>query len=303
MIFNEIYSAYYNTVAKIIGRIIEGGATEKELEKIVSDNAFSESMLTIIPSLKSQKWQLVRKDMTTPIKHTPTMPLTQIQKEWLKALSLDPRIKLFDVDFSFLEDVKPLFTPEDLIIYDRYADGDPYEDEGYVTRFKTIMFALKNGIPLRLNTVNRRGNRIMMNVFPRRLEYSEKDDKFRLISSGCRYGKTVNLARIESCSLLNKELSFNTEEPSGQTETVTLYVKNDRNALERAMLHFAHFEKRAERSEENSYLLHINYERNDETELVIRILSFGPMVEVIHPHRFRELIIERLKRQKDLGIL
>ena len=83
MIFNEIYSAYYNAVAKIITAVLNGDTDEKHLNKIVCDNAFGESMLTVLPSLKSGKWQLVKKDMTTPLKHTPTMPLTLLQKRWL----------------------------------------------------------------------------------------------------------------------------------------------------------------------------------------------------------------------------
>ena len=60
MIFNEIYSAYYNTVAKIIASIINGNADEKTINKIIDENAFGESMLTVLPSLKSEKWQLVK---------------------------------------------------------------------------------------------------------------------------------------------------------------------------------------------------------------------------------------------------
>ena len=93
MIFNEIYSAYYNTVSKIIAYILQGNADEKVINEIISKNAFGESVLTILPSLKSGKWQLVKADMTTPIEHIPTMPLTLIQKQWLKAISLDSRIK------------------------------------------------------------------------------------------------------------------------------------------------------------------------------------------------------------------
>ena len=40
MIFNEIYSAYYNTVAKIIASIINGNADEKTINKIIDENAF-----------------------------------------------------------------------------------------------------------------------------------------------------------------------------------------------------------------------------------------------------------------------
>ena len=65
MIFSELYSAYYNTVAAIISGILDGEHSEKELQKIVTAHAFGESILTILPSLKSEMWQLVHSDMTT----------------------------------------------------------------------------------------------------------------------------------------------------------------------------------------------------------------------------------------------
>ena len=303
MIFNEIYSAYYNAMAKIIAQIISGETNEKELNQIVCDNAFGESMLTVLPSLKNEKWQLVRADMTTPIKYKPTMPLTLIQKQWLKAISLDSRIKLFDINFDGLNDVEPLFTSADYVIYDKYGDGDPYEDEGYIERFRTILSALKEKQPLKIKAVNRKGNPVSMSLMPLRLEYSEKDDKFRLISSGCRYGGTINLARIVSCEKCFGG-GFIPQNPSATLKkSVTLRIRDDRNALERCLLHFAHFEKRAERIDRKHYLVHIKYDKYDETEMVIRILSFGPMVEVVEPDDFRKLIIERLQRQKSCELI
>ena len=59
MIFSELYSAYYNTVARIITAAFDKNTTEKDLDRIVSENAFSESVLTIMPSLKSGKWKLL----------------------------------------------------------------------------------------------------------------------------------------------------------------------------------------------------------------------------------------------------
>ena len=55
MIFSELYSAYYNTVAAIISGIIDGEHSEKELQKIVTERAFGESVLTIMPSPQSRK--------------------------------------------------------------------------------------------------------------------------------------------------------------------------------------------------------------------------------------------------------
>ena len=67
------------------------------------------------------------------------------------------------------------------------------------------------------------------------------------------------------------------------------------------MMHFAHFEKEAERLSDNHYRIKIHYNREDETELVIRVLSFGPLIKVIEPESFINLIKERLILQKSCG--
>lgn len=297
MIFNEIYSAYYNAVAKIIASVLKGDANEKSLNKIVSDNAFGESMFSILPSLKNEKWQLVNQDFTTPLKHIPTMPLTEVQKQWLKAISLDPRIKLFGVNFDFLDGVEPLFTSKDYYVYDKYSDGDPYENEKYIENFRTLLTAIKNKQNIKIEMLNRKGNTIYARCIPERIEYSEKDDKFRLVTSGCPFIRTVNLARITKCRIYNGEDIIGSSPKKAEYETITLKVSEERNTLERCLLHFAHFEKRAERVDDY-YLLHIKFQKDDEPELVIRVLSFGPTVEVLGSEGFKQLIINKLKSQK-----
>lgn len=110
MIFSELYSAYYNTVAKIMEAAFNPEATEKDLQRCVMEEAFSESVLTILPALKSRKWPLLHEDLSPVLLHKPTMPLTNLEKRWLKAIAEDPRVKLFDVAFPELNDVEPLFT-------------------------------------------------------------------------------------------------------------------------------------------------------------------------------------------------
>ena len=302
MIFSELYSAYYNAVASIIGGIIDGEHSEKELQKIVAERAFGESVLTIMPSLKSGKWQLVNSDMTTPLEHKPTMPLTLLQKQWLKAISLDPRIKLFDVKFPNLDDVEPLFTSSDYYVYDKYGDGDPFEDEEYVRQFKIILEAIKKGSQIKFEMLNRKGDTMFVRCRPVRLEYSEKDDKFRLITAGWRAVSTVNLAKIKSCAHYVGEREAVGDEKTVIYDMVTVKICDERNALERFMLHFAHFEKQAEKLDKKHYLVKIKYAHNDEPEMVIRILSFGPTVEVVSPDSFKDLIIEKLKKQLNCGL-
>lgn len=297
MIFNEIYSAYYNTVAKIISTIISGDINEKILEKIVEENAFAESGISVISALKNEKWQLVHPDLTTPLKHIPTMPLTTMEKQWLKAISLDPRIKLFDVNFIDLDDVEPLFTPEDFYIYDKYCDGDNYDDEKYIKNFKIILKAIRTKQNLKIKMISRKGKEVFGKCIPEKIEYSEKDDKFRLVTKGCRFLKTVNLSRITKCKICSEDIDLIPCPAESGYETVTLKVSEERNTLERCLLHFANFEKRAEKSDDY-YLLHIKFSCEDENEMVIRVLSFGPTVEVVEPENFRELIIKKLKSQK-----
>ena len=302
MIFSELYSAYYNTVAAIICAIIDGEHLEKELQKIVADRAFGESMLTIMPALKKGKWQLVQPDMTTKLEHKPTIPLTTLQKRWLKAISLDPRVKLFGVKFPDLEDVEPLFTPADYAIYDQYNDGDPFEDEQYIRNFRIVLEAIRKGTQIKFEMSNRKGNVMFVRCRPVRLEYSEKDDKFRVVTAGWRAVSTVNLAKIRNCSHYTGERLSRGEEKAVIYDTITVRLRDERNAMERFMLHFAHFEKQAEKLDKKHYLVKIKYTRDDESEMVIRILSFGPMIEVTEPESFRELLIEKLKSQLSCGL-
>ena len=304
MIFSEIYGSYYKAMSEILKvAISEGGsATLKDIRPIIEKYAFAESLLSIEPAITEEKWQVIRADGVTAITNSPTMPLSNLEKKWLKAISLDPRIKLFDIDFGFLGDIEPLFTPDDYYIFDQYGDGDPFDDPEYIKNFRLILGALKEHHPLRVGIENRRGSITHLCVIPEYLEYSEKDDKFRLMTSGTRHTVTINLGRIVYCRRFNGGFPNQGGRKRNTDRSVTLIVTDKRNALERVLLHFSHFEKEAERIDDDHYRLKVNYHRDDETELVIRILSFGPMVKVIEPYSFVELIKNRLAMQKSCGL-
>ena len=300
MIFSELYSAYYNTVAAVLKAACDHPLQKGELRRIVDRKAFGESVLNIEPALTEERWQLLLRDGTTPIRHAPTMPLTLLQKRWLKAVSLDPRIRLFTDGDLELPDVEPLFTPADICVFDTYLDGDPYADEGYIRHFRLILEAIKTGTPLRIDCVNRRGRVLHPTLMPEYLEYSEKDDKFRVIGYTPRYRETLNLARILRCVPSDQFFPRpQDQEKEPEKKTVELEVWDQRNALERVLMHFAHFEKQAEKIDQDRYRLFITYDYADETEMVIRILSFGPMVRVTAPDPFVDLIRDRLIRQKN----
>ena len=112
----------------------------------------------------------------------------------------------------------------------------------------------------------------------------------------------MNLARITKCKPYEGEKFVPFTESVPKTDTVTLEIVDERNALERVMLHFAHFEKQAECVGKRKYRLNITYNKDDEPEMVIRILSFGPLVKVLGPDKFVNLIKEKLKKQQNCGL-
>jgi hypothetical protein len=303
LIFSELYSVYYNAVARILTKIINEDLGQQEIERIIKEEAFEKSYDYISKKIKSGKWQIITEDFTTPIINPPTMPLTNIQRRWLKSISLDPRIKLFDFSFEGLENIESLFTPDDYKVYDKYSDGDNFENETYIENFRMLLKAIEQKQPLQIEYLTRYNENVVYDVLPLRLEYSEKDDKFRLLAATKEKLVIINLSRIVKIEKINTSTEIYFKGNYEATKKyVTIKVTDERNALERCMIHFAHFKKECKRIDENNYILNITYNETDETEVLIRILSFGAKVEVVEPQEFRELIIERLKKQKSYEI-
>ena len=309
MLFSEIYSAYYNTVAAIIACSQKNELDSDSLYGIVKDSAFPESYLTIGSSLETGKWPLIKEDYSTNIKNFPTMPLTLLQKQWLKALIFDKRFKLFvspQVQSRLekdLQDIEPLFEQKDFYLYDKYLDADPYDDEVYIKNFHTILDAVHQKKLIQVEYTGRFGQKDIFVCSPSKIEYSEKDDKFRIISKVKNKVTILNVARIISCEIIDEKNDVAISEnglPKKRRARVVLEIYDDRKAMERIMLAFAHFEKSAIQVDENTYRLTINYDSFDETELVIRVLSFGPMVKVLEPENFVSLIKQRIEKQIQL---
>ena len=301
MIFSEVYSAYYNAVAHLIDKAIDGELNEKTAFDIINDYAFSESFVFILDAIKNEEWQVITKDFNTPIKNKPSMPLTELQMRYLKAITLDKRFLLFSQHIEGLDNIEPLYTESDFYYFDINKDRDPYDSDEYISAFKTILCALKEKRQIEIEFKSSKGYYHHHIYTPRKLEYSPKDDKFRLICQGKYKLSTINIARIKGCVLLKN--TFDESQIRGlhrQKCFVIFEITDKRNALERSMLHFANYEKETRQIDNDHYETKLTYYKSDETEVLIRILSFGPMIKVTYPESFIKKIKERLKNQKKL---
>lgn len=296
--FNEIYGTYYRVVEEILRTAQAGTLKVNEINTIAEKHGFRESNIYIPNNLKEKKWRLLTDDMKTPLQKPISFPLTLLEKRWLKALLLDPRIRLFDVDDEGLEDIEPLFRPEQFVYFDQYTDGDPFDDKDYQQRFRLLLKACEEKRLVELEFKNNRGGEEKHVYLPLQLEYSAKDDKFRLRAQKQEAGECgismVNLGRLSGCVLLEQSAA---EDVLCCQErcTLELMLTDERNALERVLLHFSGMEKRTQKLDDSHYRLQLTYNKSDAMEMVIRVLSFGPLLKLVRPE---ELEDSRLQEQQ-----
>lgn len=317
-LFSEIYSTYFRAVENVLRSANERPLSGAEVQKILSEGTFSESAVFMFPKLQTGTWPLLRRmesGYTTACAPPEKTPLSVLQRAWIKALLNDPRIRLFLDDDEIeklllsLSDVEPLYRPEDFYLFDRATDSDDYENPQYQRYFRLLLQAIHQKNALSVQYEGGKGNRMSGLFWPYRLEYSAKDDKFR---AHC-YRKTgnrkmiyiLNIGRVTSIETLDAMpsgiYSAQNTGTNAQFRQVILEITKERNALERCMVHFAHFEKRTEYDEgSDTYTCTIRYNVMDETEVVIRVLSFGPTIKVLDPDEFVREIRNRVKSQAQL---
>lgn len=334
-LFDEIYSGYYSAIYHIINRLLEKDYTEKEFWKLVreisSEYAFTESHVIIEKMIKEKLLHdeketeeqpfFVRKDLKnekvieSSLKNIRELPLSGVEKMWLKSICSDPRIRLFTSDIPDLNDIESLFDRNDFILFDQYADGDPFEDENYIRTFQKLLKGVRNQSRLKVKfKSNNRGNgnseeqSVMHTIDPDYIEYSERDDKFRLI--GERVDKKfereeILISSIDFCEEVELTDSdgmiiYDNRKLENVRPNVIIQLIDDNNALERFLLNFSHYEKEANSLEEDKvYRIKVYYD--DEKDFLIRLLSFGPNIKVVEPESFVIKIREKLIQQKELS--
>lgn len=322
-LFSELYGCYYAVVGEILREASAGGVSRPDIEQIVAHRAFDESGLHLIPRLLGGDWSLLAADgdgrFRSRLRHADlSTPLTALQKSWLKALLADARMRLFltdgqlDAIAAWLADVPPLWSPEDFHTYDRALDGDPYADPAYRARFATVLAAIPRRAALAIGYRKGKGGVIYMHFVPTQLQYSAKDDKFRVIGrrlqpSGKATPYLLNMGRLTEAgpsTMIAPAWITPGETPPRNLHTgeVLLHIWPERNALERCMTQFAFYEKETWADlDGQGHFCRLRYPSDDASELLIRLLSFGPVVRVLAPEGFVAQMRERVANQAALA--
>ena len=259
--------------------------------------------------------------------------LTNIELRWIRAILDDPRMQLFlDPDAigalkELLKAWKPLYRPGDIVYYDAYTDGDAYGDPQYIAHFRQLYRLIQDGgSPVRIaylrekDKARKHASPAIGTVYPLRLEYSKRDDKFRLLtyavpgagdaadsplsarSSGLLPLRLSNIVSVcqEDCghsappdcqwqTIAGKELC---------KEPIEVLVAGRHKARERFMIALMPYRKEVQYdANRDECRVRIWYSSAGVNELITALRSYGDAVEVLGPKKIRADIIRRVNQQ------
>ena len=134
----------------------------------------------------------------------------------------------------------------------------------------------------------------------------------------------INLSRIVSCTVSDAPLRLELPEGLGKTppmaqargaqasyrsnfqdevaqehpEALVIEVSDERRALERALIHFSHFQKQEVMAvSDKIYRIRLSIDEDDRPEILRRVLAFGPFVRVIEPSWLVAEVRKRISEQ------
>lgn len=112
----------------------------------------------------------------------------------------------------------------------------------------------------------------------------------------------INLRNIKECNITTE--SPTSEEELTEYETLKVEIFDNTKTLyhfNRAIRQFSYFKKSCKKNEkDNTYEMSVDYDTSDESEIVIKVLMFGPNMKVLEPQSVIDEINYRVTRQKHL---
>ncbi|MCR5610119.1 MAG: WYL domain-containing protein [Lachnospiraceae bacterium] len=243
------------------------------------------------------------------------LPLTNIEKIWIKSILSNRRAKLFFSEESFeilskeYADIENIYERQSVKYYDKDVFSE-YIDDYYIDNFKKILEAIKDKRVIKIDYVSRNGNSLCEAYLPYKILYSAKKEKFELLAFLMHDRKPelaykIDISRIYEVTEIYREYDDNYDlEKLLATrmceKPVVLQVFNRNFAYNRIVKDMAIYKCNVEDNEDGTYNVTISYDKQDEGDLLSDILSYGPNVKVIANDKMIEEVKKRALKQYQL---
>ena len=241
------------------------------------------------------------------------LPLTKMEARWLKTVLEDPLARVFlneEQITMILEtlNVAPYevgsFMMESINYFDRYnlenrlitgkkkISQEGRHTEREISFLKMINQAIENEQMLKIVFKNWKGKEIYVTCAPVWVEYSRRDDVFRLwyIHRGKNEIRIINISRVLQV-WVQQEHKFDKNEQriklqelyaKTMTSIKVEFYQGDKNLQDRLLTEFSIWKKKCTYNiETQKYTMTLYYSSLDEKEILIRLLSYGPYIKVI----------------------
>ena len=300
-IFDEYYGRFYQVAESVLSAALKKGLTPAEVRKIILEKGFDGTALTLEKDFVKNWKMLVRDEKGlyhSVVDNISHLAPTELEYRWLKTIAQDEKFRLFSDDKFEGEESEHLYDKDMLVYFDRPERGDDFNSQGYISNFRCILSAINEKRMLDIEYKSKNGDDSrFITCRPVKLDYSLKDDRFRLIIFRkhaynylllskivkCHLGQLAMDRDVDACLFDDSELIF------------TLYDKH--NALERIMLQLADYKKEVYRLDDGNYEVKLYYNKGDEGQIVGRILSFVPYVKVKSPDSVVKQIAQKVSEQ------
>lgn len=311
--YHEIYGKYYQIIHNLLNSKPQ---TEKEINDYIRSQGFDESFLYLNAQMLVDEYHLFVKkgDLFYPLTNSKIpLFLTNEQKNWLNTMLFDEKVKLF------LSDERRNYYQKEFagnVLYDdktyQYLFQDVDKDE-ITSKMSNVFRFVKNAImqemDINLTFISSKNYYTHKKVAPYKIEYSMQDQKMRLIAVEYRNGEPKRIIRIKLASIVGyrmvervKKIDFKYFlQEEVLKEPLIIEVYPILNGIERVFIELSNYKREAFYDKErNLSIMKIYYEKADEMDLVLKMLSFGKVVKILSDGFIKEEVLRRINKQKEL---
>lgn len=320
-LFNDYKNRYYRCIQNIINDIYNGEKyTKQDIRKKLQD-AYLEQEFVLVDEFVNGKFfefegdfAKLRIDSNIPIR------LNDLEIAYLKMFVEDEEFNKV-LGEEILTKLKQKLDKIDSLNYNQYWEresidkfGDSLDNPEFRNKIITLEKAILKNKFIKYSSKNRKGDVFEDKIaYPYKIEYSIKNNKYRLIVFGDNRAIKINIDSItkieiledKGFSLKDKSISQNEKikefinNKKNIDEPIVLKIEDNKNTLDRCFNLFSAYDKRYYYDDNNNLILNIYYHDFDEAEIVRDILSLGKSVIVLEPKKIRYKVVGRILRNFD----
>lgn len=241
------------------------------------------------------------------------IPLTNVEIQWIQNVICHPLAKCF-LTSNELKRIKyslpnpNLFNINRTVLYDQFSDM-----EGFYAEFKngavvrTILQAIREKRTLTIQYQDQYKEPSSPICYPSHIEYSKRDNKFRLRGISDNKVKTFNIERIQNISITDNHFDHDSilekikDYDTAQSRSIKVSFGELKNIPDRILTEFSCFKKNCLKIANDRYRMTLFYSEDDAKEILIRLLSYGPYIDIDEDGgTVKSEYLERIIQQLDL---